>query len=239
MLLLLHGLGSSGDQMLQLLELDRAKPEHEVLVAAPNGTVDGAGRRFWNAGPECCNFDGRAVDDVRFLASVIRRGVARGADPARVVVLGYSNGGFMAHRLACAAETAPLLAGIVSMAGVAPSVPCESKQPIALLQVHGDRDPIVPYAGGSLFGSAALPRVRSSEATIASFAVRNRCEGGSTLENLDFEARVVGAETQMHRHRKCAAPVELWTVRGAEHYLAPSPTARARLWEFVLSARRT
>jgi pimeloyl-ACP methyl ester carboxylesterase len=80
------------------------------------GQQDRRGHRFWSATDACCNLDGLAVDDVAYLRAVIRDVSARHAvDPRRVFIVGHSNGGFMAHRMAC--EASDLVAAVVSLAG--------------------------------------------------------------------------------------------------------------------------
>ena len=41
------------------------------LVAAPDGTVDGSGNRFWNATDACCDFLGKEMDDVGYISELI------------------------------------------------------------------------------------------------------------------------------------------------------------------------
>jgi poly(3-hydroxybutyrate) depolymerase len=85
-------------------------------------------------------------------------------DPRAIFVGGHSNGGFMSYRLAC--DHSDLIAGIASIAGAAfnPYVPpnhawlpgvgggyvsysCNPTHPINVLQIHGDADETVSFAG--------------------------------------------------------------------------------------------
>jgi polyhydroxybutyrate depolymerase len=105
-----------------------------------------------------------AIDDVAFLEHVVRR--VAGATHARIGVVGYSNGGFMALRWAL--EGSATLDGMV-MIGAA--VPADSnmacavrRRPPPSLLLAGTEDAISPYQGGrvTLFGSDR-GHVRSAE----------------------------------------------------------------------------
>src|SRR4051812_9814263 len=58
LLVLLHGLGSSGHE-IESSDWGRFAAEHGIAFMAPSGPRDARGRRFWNAGKSCCDFEGR------------------------------------------------------------------------------------------------------------------------------------------------------------------------------------
>ncbi|HVV50044.1 MAG TPA: PHB depolymerase family esterase, partial [Polyangia bacterium] len=157
LLVYLHGLGGSGSEALAAPALRALAERGRMVLVAPDGNLDREGRRFWNAGGACCNFDGKAVNDVARLEALISRWLERPEiDPARVYVVGFSNGGFMAHRLACFMDDR--LAAVVSIggAGRARDEACAPASPISVLEVHGDADPVVRYDGGRIFNDRAL-----------------------------------------------------------------------------------
>lgn len=106
LLLVLHGYGSTGQQHEDYFGLSGLVDGHGVLLAAPDGTLDAQGNRFWDARTDaCCNFKGPPVDDVKYLRSLLKEiRAAWKVDPRRIYVVGHSNGGFMAHRLGCASR---------------------------------------------------------------------------------------------------------------------------------------
>src|SRR5262249_41179079 len=133
-------------------------------------------------------------------------------DPRRVYVVGFSNGGSMAHRLAC--EAADRVAAIVSIGGAnwKDAGPGRPSGPVAALEGH---------AGGD---------GRSARETVATWARRDGCAGPLGL----FGAAVPGAETTTERYAGCPAgiDVELWTVHGGRH--APTHPAFGELaWRFL------
>jgi polyhydroxybutyrate depolymerase len=93
----------------------------------------------WNAGA-CCG--STTVDDVAFVTAVIER-----VSPRRPVYLvGYSNGGRMAYRLAC---ERPALLAAVAVFGAVSAFPCPHPPPMPILIAAGTDDPelTVPAAG--------------------------------------------------------------------------------------------
>jgi polyhydroxybutyrate depolymerase len=236
LLVLLHGLGSSAEMIGQLSEWPAFAERTGIAWMAPNGPYDAEGRRFWDAGPSCCNFGAPSVDHVSQLHAAIERALAaEPLDRERVFVGGYSNGGFMAHRLAC--ERPELIRGVVSVAGAGPSDRGACKPPVRLkvLQVHGDADPIVTYGGGHLFKSPKLPSHESARKTVADWAESLGCGAdASRLPPLDFEASIPGAETARERYDGCRrGSVELWTVQRGGHYVgfrSPGPEA---IWAYL------
>lgn len=236
LLLMLHGLGSSAQMIEQLSEWPSFAEQNGVAWVAPNGPLDRQGRRFWDAGPSCCNFDQAEVDHVSALHDVIERAVAAGRiDRDRVFVGGYSNGGFMAHRLAC--ERPELIRGVVSVAGSGPLDRSACKTPVSLrvLQVQGDADPIVTYAGGHLFKDPKLPQHISARKTAEDWAKSLGCEPQPVqLEPVDFEAGIAGLETKRERFEGCKlGRVELWTVVGGGHYVGFRSPGPAAIWNFL------
>ncbi|HJW12579.1 MAG TPA: PHB depolymerase family esterase, partial [Albitalea sp.] len=165
LVILLHGHGGSAAQLLgrersaapMSLWL-RIADREGVLVAAPDGAVGRDGRRGWND----CRGDAAnnpQVDDVGFVTDIIHREVAQhGADPSRVFVMGMSNGGMMALRLAI--ELGSTLAGFASVsASMAAHSACPVLNvPVSALIIAGTHDPLVPYAGGDVRLRSSHPR---------------------------------------------------------------------------------
>ncbi|HEY6476159.1 MAG TPA: PHB depolymerase family esterase [Polyangia bacterium] len=234
LLIFLHGLGGSGAEALDNPALRALAEQGRMVMVAPDGTLDHQGRRFWNAGPACCNFDGKAVNDVARLEALIAHWLERPEiDPARVYVVGFSNGGFMAHRLGCFMDDR--LAAVVSIggAGRAREEACTPVSPIAVREVHGDADPIVRYDGGRVFNDRALDPHPSAPQTFHDWAERLGCSGAPKLTTADLDPRLPGAETRIESYAGCPlGAAELWTVHGGGHQVA-TPALLARVGEFL------
>src|SRR5437588_222627 len=102
LIVLLHGYSGAAGEINAYFGFSALADAKQVLVALPNGTIDDAGRRFWNATDACCNYFNSYVDDVGYLNAVIDDMKKKyNVDAHRVFVVGHSNGAFMAHRMAC------------------------------------------------------------------------------------------------------------------------------------------
>jgi polyhydroxybutyrate depolymerase len=236
LLIFLHSLGGSGKLAFDMLRLAAFGARERVFVLAPDGSVDRQKRQFWNAGTACCNFDRQEVDDVARLGRLIDVWRARpDVDSTRIYVMGHSNGGFMTERLACA--LGDRIAAAASMAGAAPpaELACTKTKSLALLEVHGDKDAIVRYEGGSVFDSPALSRFPGSEQGFREWGKRLGCTGTALpAPDRDLDSRLPGSETSVQRYSSCRfGSVELWTVRGGDHYVGTRQQAFEAIWQFL------
>lgn len=223
----LHGYSApSGEAHAHSLGLDTLADEQGFLLAMPDGTRDSRGNRFWNASDACCNFDHSSVDDVAYIAWLLDD-VARkyDVDRNRVFLIGHSNGGFLAHRLAC--DLSPRIAGAISIAGAGPKDPsrCKPSAPVSILEIHGDADSIITMAGGRVF-NLQIPEYPSTKDTMAMWLDKDGCGAGAqpAPARLDFDDDVPGLDTQPISYRGCkeGVTVDLWTEAGGSHLPHPS-----------------
>jgi polyhydroxybutyrate depolymerase len=240
LLVFLHGLGGSGQGLADALHLTEMADAFGFAFIAPEGMLDHSGRRFWNAGPSCCNFDDIEVDHIAALSRWIGQATAHPrVDPQRVYLIGFSNGGFMAYRAAC--EMSARLAGIVSIAGagLSDASTCKPERPLSVVQIHGDRDPIVKFDGGYLFANTQRPRIPSAERSVAAWAKLNACTGDAAASPpLDLDPRVPGAETQVSSYAGCSGhSVELWRIPGGDHAAGLNRYSLKAILDFIAAER--
>ncbi|MFG2003280.1 alpha/beta hydrolase family esterase [Spirillospora sp. NPDC048911] len=121
--------------------LDAVSERHGFVVAYPDGFL-----RTWNAGG-CCWFARLAqVDDVAFIDQLITTLVKEKlADPRRIYLTGFSNGGGLAYKYVCERPNRVAAIGVVSGAL---ATACPSRPKVSLLAFHGTSDFSVPYNGG-------------------------------------------------------------------------------------------
>jgi len=228
LLVVLHGSMGNGERMRRDsgYRFDALADRDGFLVLYPDG-VEG----HWNDCRKAATYSARRlnIDDVGFLSTMIERMQReRGVDPARVFVIGYSNGGQMALRMAT--DAADKVDGVAAIAASLPSAEndaCQpAQQPKAALLMNGTRDPINPYAGGvvTLFGFGNRGAVLSAEDSALALARRNGQSGQPSQDRLTSIGPVW---TERQRWGTAgAAPVELVTVHGGGHLL-PQPLYRA------------
>lgn len=240
LLVLLHGYGTTGDVLDGYLELRSRVTERQMILLVPEGLRDTDGKQFWNAGPACCDFRHTDVDDVAYLRALVEEAKRTvHVDAARVYVLGHSNGGFMAYRLACAAPGT--FAAIASVAGsYAPGDAVCEEGSFSVLQIHGTADEIVHYEGTREPTEFPAPYPGALE-TVRGFAERFAC-GAPVVEEgaLDLERRLRSRETNVTRFPACrdGVAVELWTIDGGSHIPAVTREATDRVLDFLLAQRR-
>lgn len=143
LLFVLHGNGGNGAGMASATRFHEFADRERIVVAYPDGLA-GA----WNCVRGIPGYP-ETPDDVSFLADMAAE-LERvyGTDPERTYVVGYSNGGFMARRLACdapdrfAAFVAVAAGGFAGLDGI-----CTPAAPVSIAFVHGTADTNVPWGG--------------------------------------------------------------------------------------------
>lgn len=170
LVLLLHGhLGTAANALGQGLAPSPLSAwlaiadREDLLVAALQGLKGSDHRTGWR---DCRADDSRnpEADDVGFAAAVAAGLVQAGrADPRRIYVMGMSNGGMMAYRLALEMHPVPAAIAAVS-SSMAGNTACKGAAPkVSVLLINGDADPIVPYGGGTVSGSQVVGAVASRD----------------------------------------------------------------------------
>jgi polyhydroxybutyrate depolymerase len=212
----MHGFLSNYTEQQTLTGFSALADREGFLVVYPNGA--GANMLAWNAG-DCCEYTDTGRDDVGFIGALIDE-IGRSAcvDLNRVYATGYSNGGFLSHRLAC--ELGNRIAAIATVAGVLgiPPEACNPPRPVSVLQLHGSADLVVPYPGGvpagweMSFPGVTPPQFRSAEATRDFWASKNGCA-------LQLAPGVTSGEVACNAYAACAGDsrVELCTIDGGGH----------------------
>lgn len=135
-MIVLHGLNVSTAETASATGFDAYGDRDGRLVAYPEGF-----RESFNAGLCCGPAVALGVDDVDYLAEVSVDLRERGA--RRLAVVGFSNGGMMAYRFACARPELVDTVGVMS--GTLEVPRCAG--PIRALALHGENDATVPLAG--------------------------------------------------------------------------------------------
>jgi len=181
LLIALHGGGGSMDHMADDARYGlTAKSEREnFIVVFPNGfsRLPRGKLATWNAGGCCGQAVERRSDDVGFIRAMLGEVTKQlSIDRRKVFATGMSNGGLMAHRLAC--EMADSITAIAAVAGTDNTTACTPAQPVSVLVIHAKNDDHVLFGGGA--GPASVDAVKNTNfvsvpQTVARWVDRNAC----------------------------------------------------------------
>lgn len=240
LLILLHGSGGTGVQMLTASRLEATADQAGFILVAPDAAI-AAGTGFaWNIPgvPTVTGKipDGSDADDVAYLAKVVENLAAHGCvDRARVYVTGLSGGGRMASWLGCVeADRYAAIAPVVGLRAGNPKADdprepdpatCKPALPMPVIAFAGDNDTVNPIQGG---GTGYWQY--TMHAAEQRWAALNGCQTAPTTRWVApgvYEERYVGC-------RGDADVVGRVTVGGIHEWLADNDA----LWAFVSRYRR-
>jgi len=144
-----HGYASTPDKVMDFTKINDFAQTEKWIAIYPVGT--GLIKGFNGAG--CC--PGVTANDVQFARDMItylKNNMC--LDESSVFTTGFSNGGFMTHRLAC--EATALFRGFAVHSGLlGTSFQCSPSQGYPMLLIHGDADGVVPFFGNGQWDSFA------------------------------------------------------------------------------------
>ncbi|WP_078621997.1 alpha/beta hydrolase family esterase [Streptomyces sp. NRRL S-244] len=203
LLIAFHGRGADAENLRKQSGLDRAAEARGMLLVYPEA-LDKA----WGAGTAPTDRRPDPDADVRFTEALVAELVRTGrADPHRIYVAGFSNGGSMALRMA--AQRPDLVAGAAAVSGELPTGAAAVKPtgPVPVLIVYGAEDPVRPLAGLPSPGPAApgeepITATMSARASAEAFAAAGGAgspaeEGKSGYDSVTWPAGPAGAEVRL------------------------------------------
>jgi poly(3-hydroxybutyrate) depolymerase len=239
----LHGGGGNGIAVENYFRLQPLAEARGFLYCYPNGSVYSPGSYLWFAwlwnAADASALGYTAVDDAAYLRSLIEEiGRSFALDRKRIFLVGISNGGGMADRVAY--ESADLVAGIASLAG--PSFPDLGSRrpsgPVNVLHIHGTADATVSYTGG-YWTYPNWPRYPGAVENIQTWAGYNDASNPTTeaAPSLDLTLSVPGLDTVVTRYMTCppGGAVELWTINGGGHVPTLSSEFSPRVIDWLLA----
>jgi polyhydroxybutyrate depolymerase len=229
----LHGFGIHNQQQEAYGDFRPIADTAGFIIAHPNGTLNEAGYRFWNA------FGMIEVDDAAYIEALIDTISAHySIDPTRIYCAGMSNGGMMTYELAC--HKSERFAAVASVTGtmlVDRLAACAPTHPMPVLQIHGTADEIVPFAGGNGMVSVG--------SLLNYWIAWNTSSPVPVIEALPNVVPSDGSTVEHHVHAGLVSdvPVELFKVIDGPHSWPGTPfgppgtnqdiDASVEIWRFL------
>lgn len=147
----LHSYGWNAQKGMSYTSFNQVADTSDFIVAYPNAIPN------WNSGiGDNPDWPTPNVDDVGFINALIDTlNNNYSIDLERIYACGYSNGGFMSHKLAC--QLSHRIAAIASVSGVISTktvINCNPLHIMPVLQIYGTEDPWVPFRGIEGWNSA-------------------------------------------------------------------------------------
>jgi polyhydroxybutyrate depolymerase len=204
LLIVLHGLTQTGAGVMNITQFNQIAEDNNFIVCYPNGL-----NNAWNAN---MNVTISTADDKGFIETLVHHFQSNfNTNPLKQYLCGFSNGGFMSHKMAC--ESSECFAAIATISGNMSDTTfatCNPQYTPAVLHIHGTSDAIVPYNGGASTGVSVDQTMQrwtsflNCNTTPTSFSMSN-----SNLTDFSSPERIT--------YSSCASPLELIKITGGGH----------------------
>ena len=199
LLLALHSRTTNAKTIVTDSQILSSAESLNFIVAGLNGAVY-EGASSWNAGNCCTNATTYEENDLLFASTVIDFVTSNySIDKSRVWVMGHSNGGMMAYRLAC--DLSEKVTAIAVVTGALVDDSCTPTKPVSTLHLHGNLDPTIPFHGGGKFETPSIFH------SVQEMANKNSCTGSPKESSDAIEERYIwtcasGVETQLVNYQE-------------------------------------
>lgn len=146
LLIVLHGLTQTAAGIMEITDFNSIAEENNFIVCYPDGN-----NNAWNAN---MNVSVSSTDDKGFIEKIAAYfRLNFNTNPQKQYLCGFSNGGFMSHKMAC--ESEDCFAAIATVSGNMSDTVyanCNPRFPTAVFHIHGTADAVVPYIGSPTTG---------------------------------------------------------------------------------------
>lgn len=209
-----HGFSSTAEEERSVSGQLQQSDKRGFIVVYPEGLA-----RSWNGYGCCSTSKATEVPDVHFARAIVDWVKARAKiDATRVYVTGISNGGSMAHRMAC--EAADIIRASAAVSFPLNLDKCTPRRPITMFSIAGTADTTIPYDGSKpdapVSNIAGVPvHIQSAPASLAAWKANDGCS--STLTS----RAIVPDQVLEDVYTDCAGGVRtgLLTIVGGRHVL--------------------
>jgi polyhydroxybutyrate depolymerase len=225
---------NEGTYMAMTTDFNDLADAHGFLVVYPiaQGDYQGVYPGFvsWNFSG-CCGYTGQDnLDEEAYLRGILSDlGAMARIDSKRIYAAGFSNGGDFVYQLGC--EMSDLFAAIAPVAGFLVTNPCQPKQPVSVVHVHGLNDNYTGDTAKIMMNGVLTDTVEQSvEKGIAAWAQLDGCNSTAKVEKKGNVTHTVYSTC------RAGTAVELYAIEGFGHTW-PSPYAlpaisTQMIWDF-------
>ena len=242
----LHGYGGNAADHSAYFPIHERVNTQGFAILLPTGSLDTQGNPFWNPTDHCCDGGKSGEDDVAYLTDLVTEAMSL-KDFGPIYFFGYSNGGFMAHHMAC--KGLPGLRAVASLAGTSyvEDSSCDGAPPVSVLQIHGTADEVIRFDGDVTEPDEKSGDERTFYASAQDMVSRwsqiascNWPENPEPYATLDLDRYVRGSETHTFRVESgCpdGISIELWVGEGSNHSPGYGETFLDELLTWLLSQK--
>ena len=204
LLIVLHGLTQTGPGIMAITGYNAIAEENNFIVCYPSGL-----NNAWNAD---MNISVSSADDKGFIEALALYFQSNfTTDPLRQYLCGFSNGGFMSHKMAC--ESSMCFAAIATVSGNMSDMTyanCNPQFTPAVLHIHGTADPVVPYGGGAATGV-------SVDLTMEKWRNALSCDANPSVVNMPNTSLIDLSSPQRYSYVNCISDLQYIKITGGGH----------------------
>jgi polyhydroxybutyrate depolymerase len=222
-----------GSYMVMTTGFNDLADAHGFLVVYPIAEADYGGAYpglfSWNFNV-CCGYAGQNnIDEEAYIRGILSDlGAIARIDSKRIYAAGFSNGGDFVYQIGC--EMSDMFAAIAPVAGFLTTNPCQPKQPVSVVHVHGLNDNYAGDTATMMMNGVLTDTVEQSvEQGIANWVQLDGCTGAAQVEK-----QGLATHTAYSSCREGTA-VELYSIEGWGH-VWPSPAfptfSSQMIWDF-------
>jgi polyhydroxybutyrate depolymerase len=204
LLIVLHGLTQTGPGIMAITGYNAIAEQNNFIVCYPSGL-----NNAWNAD---MNVTVSTADDKGFIEALALYFQSNfTSDPSRQYLCGFSNGGFMSHKMAC--ESSMCFAAIATVSGNMSDTTyanCNPQFTPAVLHIHGTADLVVPYGGGAATG-VSVDLAMEKWRTVLS------CDANPAVVNMPNTSLIDLSSPQRYTYANCNSDLQHIKITGGGH----------------------
>ena len=237
MILMTHGMSQTGADLQAMIDSNKLADKEGFIAVYPDSVnwFNVKGLRTWESGNGLV-LPGQHAGDIQFMGRLIDATKTQlNVDPMRIYMAGFSNGGMLAY--ATAGALSGTLASVAILSSTMSGKEARPKEPLSLINVHGDVDPIIPLAGLTdtppVLADVGVPIFKPTHWSTDYYKALDGITEPYSVSHLGKETIETAANA------KNGTAVEQITISGADHFLNNRAFLLQQTWDFLKAHPRT